>query len=722
MTIPSEQTSRIPSVLVPIGLVLLTLFVFWPIHTADFFNYDDPEFVTQNPLVVEGLKADHLYQVWTSYLMGLWAPVTWTSYLLDVELFGMSPGPMHVVNVVWHTISVLLLFFILFRSTGALWRSALVAAVFAIHPLRVESVAWIAERKDVLSVCFGLAAVWTYMEYVRSSRLLPYFLTIFCFLLCLMSKAMLVTLPFVLLLIDYWPLDRWRRVNIRRLILEKLPLFILTIFFCILTVLGHQQYGAVQLELPLSNRLEHTVIAYIWYILKLWWPAGLTFFYAYSDTLHTWPRLIGAVLILTGLSVVTLKYLRTKPYLIIGWLWFLGTLVPAIGLVQAGMQAWADRYMYFPMIGILIMIIWSVADLADRWRLKPFGLAIASGILLIVLMAVSRMQLTTWQNTETAARHALQVTSGNFIAMTLLGSALEDKAPSEALRQYQAAMKTNPWFFLPYVRGGKLLEQLDRPGEAVGYYAAALRLDPTLSEFQLRMGQSLQKLGRLDQAIDVYLDLNRRFPGDPQMHQVTGAAYEALGDFDLALLHYNEAAELDPTYTLASEHKEQLHEKYAAQMIAGLGVDQIMRRAHRLHRLQKYTSSLQFFRQALLMTSEPEQVYIQMGDIYAQQDSLDQAVALYQQVLTTNPRAVAPKRKLGTIYLKQGRTDLAIEQYEAVLAKTPDDIEAHYYLGNIQLASKDLASARRHYEAVLNTDPSHFAARRRLQAVMELMD
>jgi len=187
-------------------------------------------------------------------------------------------------------------------------------------------------------------------------------------------------------------------------------------------------------------------------------------------------------------------------------------------------------------------------------------------------------------------------------------------------------------------------------------------------------------------------------------------------------LHYNEAAELDPTYTLASEHKEQLQEKYAAQMIAGLGVDQIMRRAHRLHRLHKYTSSLQFFRQALLMTSEPEQVYIQMGDVYAQQGSLDQAVALYQQVLTTNPRAVAPKRKLGTIYLKQGRTDLAIEQYEAVLAKTPDDIEAHYYLGNIQLACKELASARRHYEAVLNTDPSHFAARRRLQAVMELMD
>lgn len=722
MTTPSETAYHRRPVLIAAGLVLMTLIVFWPVHTADFFNYDDPEFVTQNPLVVEGLKPDHLYQVWTSFLMGLWAPVTWTSYLVDVELFGMNPGPMHVVNVLWHMISVVLLFSILHRATGALWRSALVAALFAIHPLRIESVAWIAERKDVLSVCFGLATIRAYMAYVQTSRLLPYLLAMVFFLLCLLSKAMLVTLPCVLLLIDYWPLDRWRRGNIRRLIVEKVPFLTMTVLFCILTVIAHNQYGAVSLELPLTERLTHTIIAYIWYIMKLWWPTGLTFFYPYTDALHTWPNLIGAALLLIGITLAALKYARTRPYLIIGWLWFLGTLVPAIGIVQAGMQAWADRYMYFPMIGLLIMIIWPLADLVTQRRVKPAIPAVLTGIVLVGFMFMARTQLATWQNTETAARHALEVTSGNFIAMTLLGSALEENDPTEAIARYRQAMETNPWFFLPYVRAGKLLEQLGRPDEAVGYYAGALRLDPSLSEFQLRMGQCLEKLGRIDQALDIYLDLNKRFPYDPQMHQVIGAAYEALNDFDLAQTHYDEAARLDPAFALSPDHNTRLREGAAAQTAAGLSMEQILRRGRRLGQLARYDEALRYYRQALSITSEPGTVFIQVGDLYARQDSLDQAMESYRQALQADPGIVEANLRMGSVYLREGRLEEAAEQYEAVLTQIPTAPEAHFYLGNIRLSANDLAAARTHFEAVLAADPAHFAARRSLEAVKAAME
>ena len=532
-------------------LALLTLIIYLPLGWADFIHLDDPLYITSNPMVQAGWTVESLLWAWTEFYAGFWAPALWMSYMVDIELFGLNPGAFHLVNVLLHLINTVLIFHILHHTTGALWRSAAVAIFFAVHPLRVESVAWIVERKDVLSLFFGLLTIRLYIEYIQSRKMLCYILTILCFALALMSKSMLVTLPCALLLLDYWPLDRWRKESVRRLVLEKLPLFALTVLFSVLTFLAHRQFGGVASTegIPILNRIGHALVAYVWYLAKHVWPLDLALFYPTPEWATGLPVIAGAGLFLAAVTAAVLKYAKTYPYLLTGWLWYLGTLVPVIGLVQVGMQAWGDRFVYLPGIGVAVLIVWLVVDLAERWDIKPPVLVGVAAVLLALFMIRSIDQVGVWQNTETVARHAIRVTIDNHIAETILGNTLEEQGrDEEAIAQYQHATEVYPDYFVPYSRLGILMDKAGKDEEAIRYYARALTLNPGLPGIQLSLGQALQRKGRLDQAIQLYLDVLDRYPLDANAHYFTGTVYEAKGETAQALAFYTQAARINPRY------------------------------------------------------------------------------------------------------------------------------------------------------------------------------
>jgi tetratricopeptide (TPR) repeat protein len=698
------------------GLAGLTLAVFWPLHTAGFIHLDDPEYVTRNPLVANGLTADGLHMAWTRFYAGFWAPVLWTSYMLDVELFGMNPGAMHLVNVFWHAVNALLLFGVLHKATGALWRSAAVAAVFAVHPLRVESVAWVTERKDVLSTCFGLLSIWAYIHYARTARRLPYILAAVCFTLSLMVKPMLVTLPCVLLLLDWWPLGRFERGRVLKRVGEKLPLFALAGLFGMLTVLGHAQSGGIvdTGTFPLEIRIAYATTTYVWYLLKLAWPTGLAFFYPHEGGSQAVWAVAGAGAVLGVATGAVVLMARRRAYLLTGWLWYLLTLAPTVGLIQAGAAARADRFTYVPLIGVCLMIVWGLPEAAGRRRYAA-GLAFCGAAYLAVLAPLSRAQAAAWQDTERLSRQALEATRENFMAATLLGIALvEQGKEEEAVGPFQWAVQWNPRFYMPYVHLGRIAEKNGRTDEALGYYARAHRLDPALPDVQLVFARALQRQGRTGRALDLYLDLLRRYPSDPQIHHAVGTVYEAMEDPELALLHYAEAARLEVRYAPDRDRLARGRQEGSARDFTPA---HRLRRAHRFAGLGQYRAALEAYRAALAQQPDQPEAYLGMGRVYQAQDSTAQAAEMYRKALARDPALVAARLDLGALHAKQHRPDLAATEYEAVIRLMPDQPEAHFFLGNIRLAAGDLKAARSHYETVLRADPAHDAARRRLEYV-----
>jgi tetratricopeptide (TPR) repeat protein len=533
------------------ALIAAALFAFWPTHTAEFIHLDDPEYVTQNPLIQNGWTGEGLRAAWTGFYAGFWSPVLWMSFMLDVELFGMDAGAMRGVNLFWHILNALLLFFILRQATGTLWRSAAVAALFALHPLRVESVAWVTERKDVLSAFFGLSAIGCYLLYVRSSRLLPYLLTVLLFALSLMTKPMLVTLPFLLLLMDFWPLERLDRGRIKRAVAEKLPLFFLSGLFSVLTLVAHGQTGSlVQTDaFPALIRLSYALTTCVFYIGKFLWPSGLSFFYPHSGTDQTFLPVAGAVIALLVASVMVVRARRSRPYLLTGWLWFIVALLPTLGLIQAGAVARADRFTYIPMIGLCVAVVWLAVEWTERLRGRTAIRGIAGALILCLLIPLTRGRTAAWENTETLSRNALSVDADNFMAATLLGVTLVNNGEdAEAIELFRKAVRSNQGFYLPYVHIGGLLEKNGYLDEAVSYYTAAYRLDPSLPDVEFLLGQALQRQGRMDEALKRYENLIRRYPLAPELHHAVGTVFEATGDTLQALRYYTEAARLDPGY------------------------------------------------------------------------------------------------------------------------------------------------------------------------------
>jgi protein O-mannosyl-transferase len=530
---------------ISLALVTLTSAAFASVWRHEFVSFDDPQYVSENHVVRSGLTWQGLRWALTTGEAGNWHPLTWMSHMLDVQLFGVEAGPHHAVNLALHIANVLLLFGVLWRMTGALWRSGFVAALFALHPAHVESVAWISERKDVLSTFFALGAIWAYVEYVRERRWIWYALVILGLALGLMSKPMVVTLPCVLLLLDYWPL---RRPLERRLILEKLPLLALVAASSVATFIAQRRGGAVSglTALPLASRVGNALVAYLRYIETMLWPAHLTVLYPYS-TDFGW-RLVASSALLVLVTVLIATKGRSRRYLLVGWLWYLGTLVPVIGLVQVGIQAMADRYTYVPYIGLFIIAAWGIPDLVQRYRFGRILLPASAGVVMAGLAVLTHIQVQYWRDSLTLWRHADRTTPGDAHVETALGSVLAERGEvAEAASLYEDALRREPSFAEAHNKLGVLLADHGRISEAIPHYEAALGLKPALAEAHYNLANAHAAAKDTRRAIAEYREALRLRPTDARTHNGLGSALDDAGRLEEATAEYLAALRLDPT-------------------------------------------------------------------------------------------------------------------------------------------------------------------------------
>jgi protein O-mannosyl-transferase len=424
--------------LICLGLALLTLAIYWQTRNHQFLNFDDDLYVANNTVVQQGLTGQGISWAITNMEVN-WHPTTWITYLLDVQFFGVSSRATHLVNVAFHIANTILLFLLLTRLTGALWRSAIVAALFAIHPLHVESVAWISERKDVVSTLFLLITTWLYVSWTRDRRTGTYVLMAVCFALGLMAKQMLVTLPFALMLLDWWPLKRF---DLKKSVVEKIPLFAITAAGIVMSLIGQKAIGAVAEAVPLGTRIGNAIAAYGKYLFKTIAPAGLAIPYPF-EPVNTGLALL-SLLVLLAVSAAAFVLREKQPWLFTGWFWFVGTLVPVIGIIQIGAQSMADRYTYIPHIGLFIAAVWGIGELAKAPQARQVAGA-AAAIAITLFAVVAYRQVARWRDSETLFRHALDVTQNNFVAHLQLADALQVRADYEnALTNYRAANKLRP--------------------------------------------------------------------------------------------------------------------------------------------------------------------------------------------------------------------------------------------------------------------------------------
>jgi tetratricopeptide (TPR) repeat protein len=518
-----------------VALAALILVVYAPVRHYGFVDLDDPQYVSENPFVANGVTWTAVKWAFTSIHASYWIPLIWLSHMLDIQLYGLNAGGHHATNVLLHLADTLLLFVLLYRTTGAMGRSAFVAGLFAVHPLHVESVVWLTERKDVLSTLFLFLTILTYVEYVRRPSRRRYALALAFFALGLMSKAMLVTLPFMLLLLDIWPLSRltvtdWRlspaqRATLYRLVREKLPFLALALLAAIVTYLTQQLTGAVAStgQISVRFRVANAMVSYVTYIVQMLWPTKLALFYPYPLRLS--PLLVTAsVLGLLAATVLVLRGARRYPYLAVGWLWYFGSLVPVIGFIQAGDQARADRFTYVPLIGLFIIVAWGIRDLVGRARVLQVG----GAFVLVVSSAVARAQVEHWRTNTDLWEHALRVADESYVAHTNLGLAM-------------------------YAQGN-----ID---QAIVEFRAALRLRPDFAEAYNDLGVALANRGDRDGAIQAFLNALRAKPSQAPSHYNAAVLLAAKGDTAAAVSHLELALQLDPKYADAQRALEKLRNR-----------------------------------------------------------------------------------------------------------------------------------------------------------------
>jgi len=506
-------------------LVLTILIVFRQVVNYDFTNYDDDNYVTENRHVQNGLTRANVIWAYSNFKPSYWMPIVWLSFMLDFDLYGLNPRGYHLTNMLLHMANTLLLFLIFKKLTGAVWKSAFIAALFALHPLNVESVAWVAERKNVLSTFFWMLTILTYIYYVARPSIKKYVLIPLTFTFGLMAKPMVVTLPFVLLLLDYWPLERcqpdqWlnsnhsprsksfsapeRRTPTLRLVLEKTPLFVLAAIVCVMTFLAQQSSGATKSmgQYPLTDRIANAFVSYASYIGKMIWPEDLAVFYPHpGNSVPLW-QLTGVALLLTCVSILLMRAARRHPYFVVGWFWYLGTLFPAIGLVQSGDQGMADRFTYVPLIGLFIMITWGASELVKTWRHRGMILAVTASTLLLTFAICSALQVRYWENNITLFTHALKVTENNFLAHNNLGAGMAGEGRlDEAIVHFREALRISPNFVRAHYNLGLALAKQGMLDEAIVHYSEALRLKPDYPQALNGLGVALARQGRLEEAI-----------------------------------------------------------------------------------------------------------------------------------------------------------------------------------------------------------------------------
>ncbi len=643
-----------------LALAALTVALYAPALSCGFVAFDDPVYVTENRHVQAGLTLDGLAWAFRATVVGNWHPLTMLSHELDCQIYGLRPWGHHLTNVLLHAANTALLFLVLMRLTGAVWRSACVAALFAAHPAHVESVAWVAERKDVLSAFFWLLAVWACVRYVEEFKVQSpksktfRGLSIVLFALALMAKPMAVTLPLVLLLLDFWPLDRVRGLDWpawRRLAAEKWPLLALSAVWCGITIWaqGVGQAVASAADLSIAERINHTTISYLHYLRVLVFPWRLSAYYPYQ---HHEPVVLGAAAgaVLALMTWLAVAGARRRPYLAVGWLWFLGMLVPVIGLVQVGGQAWADRYLYLPSIGFFIMVVWAGTEWAARHPAVKLLVPLAGA----ACVAVTSVELQYWKDTSTLYGRAMRVTANNYLAMTLVGVVEEDKGKlDDAIRLYRRAVACKPAYPEAHFFLGRALEGKGRTAEAMSEYREALRLRPDFDAAHIMAGLLLAGEKRFDEAVAHYQAALKANPESAAAQSDWGIALIKQRRWQESIPHFEQALRLDPT----------LKEEHYNLAIAYLQTD----------RLAEGTAELWA---ALKLDPGDPQTRLSLGEALNQQRQWAEAAKVLKPMALSQPANFNAQFQYGLDLEHLGQIRDAMSRYAAALRQNPDFPEA----------------------------------------------
>ncbi len=557
--------------IIAVGLVLLTVSVFWGVLDLPFINLDDPDYVTQNSHVLEGLTfQSFVWSLRTTHAAN-WHPLTWLSHMADVSLFGVAPQGHHGTNLLLHCVNGFLLFMLFSSLTGAVWRSAVLAALFAIHPLRVESVAWVSERKDVLSTFFWLTATLAYGAYVRRPDWRRYALLLVLFALGLSSKPMLVTFPFTLLLLDVWPL---KRINLHQLsvracwpfIYEKLPLFALSAASSLITFLAQRAGGAMKAmeEISLGTRLSNAVTAVISYVYKMVWPTSLSVFYPFPESPASISMLLIMLLALIGATALALRVRRSHPFVAVGWLWFLVTLVPVIGLVQVGNQAMADRYTYVPGIGLALIIAWGIPAPSKRQPIRAVAVVCAAVVGLAMLSDLTVRQIGYWNGELQLFEHALAVTERNWLAECVIGMKLEQQGQIDAaIVRYRLAIEIRPQAPEAQNNLGNALLKQGKWNEGIAHLREAVRLWPRYVSALSNLGAALCEASQIEQGLPYLTEAVKQAPDYVLAHYNLGLALMSVGRWDEAQGHLEEVLRLAPNDMEARMELERLRGRRA---------------------------------------------------------------------------------------------------------------------------------------------------------------
>ena len=709
-----------------IFLAVASLMAFWQVNHCDFTNIDDPRYVTANNAVQNGLTMEGIRWAFMTLYAEFWHPLTWLSHMLDVDLFGLEPRGHHLTNLLFHLANTLLLFLVLQRMTNAVWQSAFAAALFALHPLRVESVVWVAERKDVLSAFFWMLTMGAYVSYVERPRFSKYLAVLLCFILGLLTKPMLVTLPFALLLLDYWPLRRFAPQKLAQeirlesskagaggrkrgesgkkrlaeaaakpegtsapkdpwtlvlpLVREKMPLFGLAAISSLVAYIAQKGVSAESLEtLPLAERLANAFISYSLYIGKMIWPVHLAVYYPYLGLRPLW-QVLGAVFLFAALSLWMVRAARNRPYLAVGWLWYVGTLVPVIGIVQVGRHALADRYTYIPLIGLFIMVAWGVPELLKGWRYRKEILFLSSGLSLLGLSILTWTQVGYWKNSILLFERAFQVTAHDSVVYKNRGSAYaEGGYYQEALRDLEKAIELNPKYTWAYINRAGVQVGLGNYQLALADCDKAIQLDPKYAEaYNSRAGVQV-RLGNYQQAIE---DCDKAIQLDPKYAEAynnRGNAYAQLGNYGRAIEDYNKTLELNRRNAKAFHNRGNAY--------GGLG---------------KYREAIEDFDKAIQLNPKYVEAYNSRAGVYGGMGNYGKAIEDCDKALELNPKFAEAYTNRGNAHAKLGNYSRAIEDYGQALEIRPkyavvynNRAAAYWSLGNQKKAIEDLKAAAR---------------------------
>jgi len=657
-------------------IVIVTLVTYWQVIDHEFV-FDDLAYITENSRVQEGLKTENITWAFTSTDVANWHPLTWLSHLLDIQIYGMNPGGHHLTNVFFHIVNTVLLFFVLRQMTGNLWRSGFVAGLFALHPLHVESVVWVSERKDVLSTFFWMLTIICYIRYIKLPDIYRYLLVIFFFISGLLSKPMLVTLPFVLLLLDFWPLKRLNIENyqlsskgFRPLIfllrssvfLEKIPLFLLSAASSVITFIVQQRFGAVtSLQLfTINARISNALVSYVSYMGKMLWPFKLACYYPHPD-MPPWWKIAGACTLLVSICVFVVRYAKSHPYLIVGWLWYMGTLVPVIGLVQVGEQAMADRYTYIPLIGIFVIIAWGIPDIFKKWHYKKIGLATISTITLSFLTIVSCLQIRHWRNDVTLFTHAINVTSKNSLAHYNLGIALEKEGrTSEAMANYYKALKIKPNYSDARNNLGLILAKKGETSEAIQHFSEILRLNPGYVKAHINLGKLMIEEGMTANAINHFSEVLRIDYRSVAAHNNLGVAFAHRGDIEAAVHYFQEALRNKPNYTEAKKNIKKI-----------LGPGGIV------------DASIREVQDKLKLNQDDAILHQRLGNLYKIKREYDKAIEEYQRALSIQTEFAQVLNSLSIVYAMKGEYEKGLSLLKTLVKREMDIPETYYLVASI---------------------------------------